>query len=108
MSIKKESIEHWKAMIEWVREQDENKRPNPLRMERKIKMNWMAEYCPYCIKYYARYYYCPDCPISKSGNCCNDKNSIWRMIYESQTWGEWLIHANDMLLLLESLSEEEE
>jgi len=104
MSIKKESIKHWEIMIEWVRTQNKDADHNLFLMERKIKMNWRSEYCPYC----AKHDICLDCPISKSGNCCNDENSIWRMIDDSATWSEWLIHAKKMLSMLESLPEEDD
>ena len=105
MSIKKESIEHWKIMIEWVEAQDKDSCPDRSLMGRKIKMDWRAWDCPYCMKYLIRYSSCFDCPISKSDNCCNDEDSIWYMINDSTTWSEWLVHANDMLSLLESLPE---
>jgi len=100
MSTKTESIEHWKAMIEWVGTQNKDSCPDRSLMERKIKMDWRAWDCPYCEKYYERLSFCPDCPISKSGNCCNDENSIWQCVNKSQTWGEWLVHAKKMLSLL--------
>ena len=95
-----ESIEHWTRMIEWVKKQPKNDWINPNYMESKINESWYANDCALCKIDLEE---CKKCPLYKSGNGCNNHNSIWKKIHPSNTWKEWLYWAYRMRATLKRL-----
>ncbi len=107
----KDSIEHWKRMIEWVTEQDEEEVPNELSMWLELKEDWGAKSCPLCQQQDNPSYSpgCLKCPLAYNYGVCSymflnhlDKNA-WGRVTAAKTWEEWLKHAKQMLTQLESL-----
>ena len=91
-------------MIDWVKTQPKYNRSFHKRMERKINESWFARDCALCNIYRDRYEdNCDKCLLYKSYYRCDDPNSIWRKIYDSNTWKEWLYWAYRMRATLKRL-----
>ena len=99
------SIDHWKEMIEWAGNQEPEGSTHNDEMKDAINMLWGGKDCTLCKLYHDNDNKCPKCPLQKKyGGCCgNDVENEWDKVYESDTWGEWLIHARLMYLQLKSL-----
>ena len=99
-----ESIEHWTRMIKWVKKQPKNDWTSRNYMELKINESWFSDDCDLCKIYKDEYgINCKKCPLHKSGNDCDNCKSIWRKIYDSNTWKEWLYWAYRMRATLKRL-----
>jgi len=95
-----ESIDHWTRMIDWVKKQPKNDWTNRNYMDSKIYESWYGGDCALCKIYWLN---CNKCPLYKSGNRCFNRNSIWKKIYHSTTWKDWLYWAYRMRATLKRL-----
>lgn len=93
---KREAVEHYDRMIEWVKTQHSDEIVNIDYMEDCICEKWSDDYCSYCVAY-SGLNLCGICPLyaklnneGASYNCCN--NHWWRMA-ASRTWKDWLYYA---------------
>ena len=84
-----ESIDHWTRMIDWAKKQPKYNRSFRKHMEIEINESWFSDDCALCNIYRDIYRdNCDKCPLYKSYYRCDDPNSIWRKIYDSNTWKE--------------------
>ncbi len=106
-----ESIQHWKRMIEWVEKRDKKHQPSEISMWTELKEDWGAESCPLCKQQDNPRFQpgCPKCPLALKYGLCSyiylnalDKNA-WPRVTNAQTWKDWLKHAKQLLIQLESL-----
>ena len=115
MSIKQKTIDHYNRMIEWVKKNIDNpdfatSKPDYYNMKAEIKENWYSDYCPFCKKYHddTKYPECTNCPLElverdtdgKYTSCCG---GLWDSMAVSKTWDEWIIYAERIVKLLETL-----
>ena len=99
-----DSIDHWTRMIEWVKTQPKNDLPDHHIMKTQINELWFARDCALCNIYRDIYRdNCDKCPLYKLYYRCDDPNSIWRKIYDSRNWKEWLYWAYRMRATLKRL-----
>ncbi len=102
----KESIEHWKRMIKWVRKQKLDNDPNKITMKESIGEIWRSNDCALCEivpRNYRDELNCEKCPLSKAGYGCDDENSPWEKVNMGSDWREWLDAAFGMIKALKSL-----
>jgi hypothetical protein len=96
----KDSIDHWKRMIEWAEKQPKNITCFSISMDKAIGENWYRRDCPLCsLFYYKTMKYC--CPLTKvdtkvRGLCITS----WIQVYKAKTWKEWVKAAYKMLSIL--------
>ena len=108
VSIKaiQDSISHWERMISWVETQRPEGTPNSGLMRCVISEAWYGNDCALCKKYADDI--CADCPLKKmTGAVCSEDTSPWSYVTMSNTWGEWLIGANTLLIRLQEAKEKE-
>jgi len=96
-----ESIAHWKRMISWARRQDQPGKPDAYVMYAAINEDWFGDFCPLCGRTYDAG--CDSCPLSLSGNNCNNNGSSWNVVDNSETWEEWIANAELMQNALKNL-----
>ena len=100
-----QSVDHWKRMIEWAREQHPRSPTDYLCMMAEIGEDWYSGSCPLC-KYFLRPdTSCSECPLKTVFGHCDDPQALnaWSDIRRSRTWGEWLEAAEVMLFQLETV-----
>ena len=107
------SVEHWKEMIKWVKEQPKVGVVSSIQMMNEIGVVWGSRDCSLCRPFndLGLGRECPNCPLEeKYGNCCDNggedeepAENAWYQVDEAETWDEWLQHAKVMLEQLESL-----
>jgi len=101
----KDSIEHWKRMIEWVKTQNLKDPICSSLMKININENYYGSNCPLCTIFFKYKGDCNRCPLNiKYGECMkgHEKNT-WNSIVSSKNWKEWLKHSKTMIKQLESL-----
>ena len=98
----KKSIEHCQQMIKWVKGQPKKDKVSSYTMVSNINEDWDGHYCSLCNIYALS---CINCPLGKKYGVCGDGDSknAWGKVRGSETWVEWLIHADKMLEQLKSL-----
>jgi hypothetical protein len=84
--IQKEALAHYNRMIAWAEKQDPYGGVYSGFMRNEIGEGWFGDYCVYCEKYY----HCDECPLNRSGRCCD---GLWKKMSASETWGDWIINA---------------
>jgi hypothetical protein len=67
-------------------------------MEQMLGEIWNSDYCEYC----KTYKYCSKCPLGKDYNCAS-MGSLWNIVDESKTWGEWVENARKFLVILKKV-----
>jgi hypothetical protein len=100
----KESIAHWKRMINWVKKRPRNWRPCDESMSLELGEDWFSASCPLC-EIRADNNSCVKCPLYKKYGTCLDNDNInaWCKVSDSETKQEWLKYAKIMLGQLRSL-----
>jgi hypothetical protein len=103
----KDSAEHWKRMINFVKTLNLEELPDRTFMLVEIRENWTGEFCHLCDLFQTcgAGIKCKSCPLSIIGEDCSYSNtgSLWQNIAGCDTWKEWLEYANEMLIILEEL-----
>lgn len=105
----KETLAHWKRMIEWAEYQPKNKYVNDYMMLEEIEEDWSSDFCFLCKKYIILHNSCDLCPLTKKYGKCNyfirdkkNKNK-WHKVHSSTTWKEWVKNAKEFYKQIESL-----
>jgi len=99
----KKSIKHWEKMIKWAKEKTSYS-PYYLTMKDSIGESWFEGDCPLCKKYMNdSTRECFGCPLGKKYGVCGTKSNKWLAVYNSSTWGIWVLNANKLLRQLRSL-----
>ena len=93
---KTQCIAHYKRMIDWAKTQDPGGKASLYYMKEATHERWTNTYCKLCIDYDT---HCAYCPMSAIDQCCMEQDSIWKAMGRSYYWGEWLIHAEELLEL---------
>jgi hypothetical protein len=107
----KQSITHWKRMIEWAEKQGKRQSKSYLQMDTEIHETPSTGDCFLCTKYL--YFNTHNeagcikhCPLKeKYGLECFDNKSIYHKTAVAKTWGAWVKEAKLMLKALEGLLE---
>jgi len=96
---KRDTIQHYWRMWEWVRTQDPVKSTSFTAITKAINENWSSKFCPLCSGYYdlSTAQGCSDCPLHEIGEGCIYDNSLWDKLDCSLTWAEWLKNAELMI-----------
>lgn len=103
--IKRQSLEHYRRMIEWVRTKDLSHGVSFFLMGSELAENWGAKSCSYC----SSYHFCKECPLSditivyedytkNAGSCCD---GLWSAMSDSKTWSDWLYYAEQIYNYIE-------
>lgn len=94
----KESIKHWKAMIEWANKQKSYYSVSDGVMYTEIGIRWYDGDCPLCsLCRRSGREECVGCPLGKNIGCCEE----WGNVDRSSRWGIWVFNAEKMLGRLE-------
>jgi len=100
------SIEHWKRMRKWVREEikDGESEVSEYIMTKVLGEGWFDESCPLCTMFDCCYIPIKyPCPIATYYESCNERNSAWDKVYDQTIWEEWLIASDEMMYVLVNL-----
>jgi len=99
-----QSVDHWKRMIEWVKQQNPEWITDYHYMEIEIGESWYSEDCPLC-EHFLYETVCGNCPLRVVFGQCTDHSALnaWSNIRWARTWAEWLEAAEVMLLQLETV-----
>ena len=101
----KQSIAHWKRMIQWVEKQPGDAEVSRYLMYKQIGETWDANHCALCRIHLLEpsNIICKKCPLANAVFGCNGFGSPWHRVNLSDTWKQWLKEANKMLKTLKGL-----
>ena len=92
---------HWSKMRKWVRKRTPEDEADELVMLQAIKVCWDADFCPLCKLHKCK---CTICVLGKKfGKCGGLNDNAWNRVETARTWGDWLVHSDEMLKQLQSL-----
>ena len=99
MKKKKEAIEHYDRMIEWVKGKDASAPPHTFDMLEGSKEAWTGEFCSYC-NHYSSYETtaCGGCELRTHKGCCN---GLWLELTTATTWHDWITAAEKVKKYIE-------
>jgi hypothetical protein len=96
------SIAYWERMIAFVETLCPIKQPLMSYMIDKIGICWDGKYEALCIMNLSMD--CGKCPLLIINEQCGClSGNLWGDVDESKTWGEWLIYAHEMLMVLKMI-----
>lgn len=112
--VKKETLAHYERMIAWAEKQGDSECAEfelvPDVMFEDIGEAWEAQHCPICSFYHvgrrewtAFPTGCRNCPLSLSDNDCNDADSFWVKMDDSESWSNWIIYAKKLYEVIKQL-----
>jgi len=107
LELVKQSIAHWKRMIQWVETQPDTvgMRISALSytMQEAIDESWYSDHCPLCNEYND---ICDECPLAKHyGSCVGTVgDNAWQGFSDKTSWKTWLPVARKMLRQLKTVA----
>ena len=105
------SLSHWQAIIQWVKRQPSDSLVDFYWMRDSSGMGIGSKHCPLCTytkkrhNYDNEYLSIPEewcqvtCPLGRqAGRCCYQKGSPYRIVYDSDTWEEFVRNAEKYMI----------
>ena len=95
------ALTHYNKMKAYALTQPPDDKPSAANMRDAIDENWGAKDCPYCNTRNEDTKYCQLAPLNfcnDGSNCCD---GAWVKLSRSETWEEWLEHADKVIDYIE-------